>query len=326
MTGWLLALGLLLIGGNPDARERYASLVDQWSAKIVLACAAASDACQPATPADPRASAHAEASDLGALVAKASTGFQQAYTVTLSAYGAAMRAEWPSAPLVEPVDPGRLYDTAAAAVRQAYADATDNYLTAMRDDRVAATPTEPGNPALRSAITEAANRFDVPELWIRAVMRVESNSDAGATSPKGAMGLMQVMPATYAYLSDRYGLGDDPYALRDNVLAGSAYLREMYDRYGSTGFIAAYNAGPGRYEDYLGGGDLPDETKRYVASVRLALGEVLFSQPDSRFYEPISVSPDGELLLGKTGQPLPADDRLALHSLVARAVQRAAAK
>jgi hypothetical protein len=114
--------------------------------------------------------------------------------------------------------------------------------------------------------------------------------------------------------------------MHDNVLAGSAYLREMYDRYGSTGFLAAYNAGPGRYQDYLCGRDLPDETKRYVASVRLALGEGLFTQPNSGFYEPIAISPRGELLLGKTGKPMPVDDRLALHSLVARAVQRAAVK
>jgi soluble lytic murein transglycosylase-like protein len=157
-------------------------------------------------------------------------------------------------------------------------------------------------------------------------MRIESDGDALATSPKGAMGLMQVMPQTYAYLSDRYGLGRDPYALRDNVFAGSAYLREMYDRYGSAGFIAAYNAGPGRYEDCLTSGrSLPYETQRYVASVRLALGEALFGKPNAPFYEKLAISPKGELLLGTTGEPLPVADRLALHTLVARAARRAAA-
>jgi soluble lytic murein transglycosylase-like protein len=207
-----------------------------------------------------------------------------------------------------------------------YAAALDAYRAVLQVAPPGPVTAEPGDPKLTALITEASHRFDVPEPWIRAVMRVESDGDSGATSPQGAMGLMQVMPETYAYLSGRYNLGEDPYAQRDNVFAGSAYLREMYDRYGSAGFIAAYNAGPGRYEDYLCGRDLPEETKRYVASVRLALGEALFTRPASRFYEPIAISSGGELLLGHTGKPMPADDRLALHSLIARAVQRAAAE
>jgi soluble lytic murein transglycosylase-like protein len=194
---------------------------------------------------------------------------------------------------------------------------------------VSASHTRPehGDPALQRVITEASARFDVPEPWIRAVMQVESEGAAGVTSPKGAMGLMQVMPDTYRYLSDRHNLGENPYALRNNIFAGSAYLREMFDRYGSAGFLAAYNAGPGRYEDYVTcGRTLPHETTRYVGAVQLALGELLFSQANSRFYEPLSISPKGELLLSRTGKPLPIGDRLALHSLLARATQRAAAK
>lgn len=82
-------------------------------------------------------------------------------------------------------------------------------------------------------------------------MQVESHRRAGAVSPRGAIGLMQVMPGTYATLAARYGLGSDPRNPRDNVLAGAAYLREMYDRYGPIGMLAAYNAGPGRWEDHL---------------------------------------------------------------------------
>ena len=82
------------------------------------------------------------------------------------------------------------------------------------------------------------------------------------------MGLMQVMPQTYEELRDRYSLGDDPYDPRDNILAGTAYLREMYDIYGSPGFLAAYNAGPRRLDDYLSNNrSLPDETRRYVAMI-----------------------------------------------------------
>ena len=75
-------------------------------------------------------------------------------------------------------------------------------------------------------------------------MRVESTNDPHALSPKGAMGLMQIMPKTWQELRARYGLGADPYEPRDNILAGAAYLRELHDRFGSPGFLAAYNAGP----------------------------------------------------------------------------------
>jgi hypothetical protein len=87
-------------------------------------------------------------------------------------------------------------------------------------------------------------------------------------SGAGAMGLMQVMPETYAELQSRYSLGDDPFDPHDNIMAGAAYLREMYDIYGSPGFLAAYNAGPRRLDDYLSNNrPLPDETRRYVAMI-----------------------------------------------------------
>ena len=84
-------------------------------------------------------------------------------------------------------------------------------------------------------IAEASQRFGIPESWIRAVMRVESSGRARAVSPKGAIGLMQIMPDTWAGLRLRYGFGSDPYDPRDNILAGAAYLREMHDRYGRGG-------------------------------------------------------------------------------------------
>lgn len=121
-------------------------------------------------------------------------------------------------------------------------------------------------------IAEAARRFGVPEAWIRAVMHVESSNDRRAVSPKGAMGLMQLMPETWASLRVRHSLGTDPFNPRDNILAGAAYLREMHDRYGSPGFLAAYNAGPGRYEEYLAGRPLPAETRAYVAALLPIVG------------------------------------------------------
>ena len=78
----------------------------------------------------------------------------------------------------------------------------------------------------------------------------------------------------------RYSLGDDPFNPHDNILAGTAYLREMYDIYGSPGFLAAYNAGPRRLDDYLSNNrPLPDETRRYVAMIG---PEIVGVYPSSR--------------------------------------------
>ena len=121
-------------------------------------------------------------------------------------------------------------------------------------------------------VAEAAQRFGMPERWIWAVMRAESAGDVRAISSAGAMGLMQLMPATWTELRLRHRLGTNPYDPRDNILAGAAYLREMFDRYGSPGFLAAYNAGPGRYEAYLAGRPLPAETRAYVAALVPSFG------------------------------------------------------
>jgi hypothetical protein len=139
-----------------------------------------------------------------------------------------------------------------------------------------APPGPPGDP-WGPYIREAGQRFDVPDTWIRAVMRVESGGNEYLngqliTSGAGAMGLMQVMPETFDELRARYDLGDDPFDPHANVLAGTAYLREMYDIYGSPGFLAAYNAGPARLDDYLSNNrPLPDETRHYVAMIGPAI-------------------------------------------------------
>ncbi|WP_106639765.1 lytic transglycosylase domain-containing protein [Allosphingosinicella vermicomposti] len=125
-------------------------------------------------------------------------------------------------------------------------------------------------------VAEASARFGIPQEWILRVMRAESGGRTHLkgrpiTSHAGAMGLMQVMPGTYAALARAHGFGRDPHDPRDNILAGTAYLRAMYDRYGYPGLFAAYNAGPGRYEDYLKAGRrLPAETRAYVAKLASA--------------------------------------------------------
>lgn len=127
-------------------------------------------------------------------------------------------------------------------------------------------------------VREASQRFGIPEDWILAVIRIESAGRIRAISPAGAMGLMQLMPGTWARQRERFALGRDPFDPRDNILAGTSYLREMYDRYGAAGFLAAYNAGPGRYEEWRDKGrPLPLETRRYVASMAALL------QPERNF-------------------------------------------
>ncbi len=163
---------------------------------------------------------------------------------------------------------------------------TSSYLARARGSY---TPPGPASDPWGPYIREASAKYDVPDKWIREVMRQESGGhlfNRGGdliTSGAGAMGLMQVMPATYDDLRSRYReLGDDPYDPHNNILAGAAYLREMYDIYGSPGFLAAYNAGPGRLDDYLTRNrTLPTETRRYVASIG----------PRIAGYEPSRASP-----------------------------------
>lgn len=126
--------------------------------------------------------------------------------------------------------------------------------------------------AVVAAVDEASRRFGVPTHWIWAIVRAESGGDPNARSPAGAMGLMQIMPGTYADLRRRHGLGADAFAVRDNVLAGVAYLRALHDRYGAYGMLAAYNAGPGRWENHLATGrPLPSETRHYLARLSPAI-------------------------------------------------------
>jgi len=123
-------------------------------------------------------------------------------------------------------------------------------------------------------VKTASSRFGVPVSWIRAVIRQESGgrtvADDGQpiTSVAGAMGVMQVMPQTYEAMRRAYGLGADPYDPHDNIVAGVAYMKWLYAKYGYPGLFAAYNDGPGNFDLHLSGKrDLPAETVAYVAGV-----------------------------------------------------------
>ncbi len=123
-----------------------------------------------------------------------------------------------------------------------------------------------------TAVTAAAHRFDLPQDWIKVVIKAESGGDANAVSNKGALGLMQLMPDTWAEMRDRYGIRGDVLDPVANIMAGSAYLAEMRNRFGYPGVFAAYNAGPARYESHRRDGvPLPAETQAYLAKLNAKL-------------------------------------------------------
>ena len=174
----------------------------------------------------------------------------------------------------------------ATAFAQIYAWRDANG-TLVLSDRELNTPTKiyevPGAPSYRTTTADdrgaSSPRFDDfvlahaqrhslrPEL-VRAVIQVESGYNPGATSPKGAMGLMQLMPATARALGVR-----NPYDPEDNIRGGTTYLRRLLDKYDGNEqlALAAYNAGSGAVDRY---GNVPPyrETRDYVRRVALKAG------------------------------------------------------
>ena len=140
------------------------------------------------------------------------------------------------------------------------------------DDRYAAVSARKpmGPPSQRSpgaerydgVISRSARLHKLPPALVKAVIRAESNFDAGARSHKGAMGLMQLMPGTAAEMGVR-----NPWHAEENVRGGTRYLRHMVNRYGDVRLaLAAYNAGPKAVDRYRG---VPPyrETQEYVRRV-----------------------------------------------------------
>ena len=122
---------------------------------------------------------------------------------------------------------------------------------------------------LTAVIRSAAQKHRVPSAFVKSIMAAESNFNCDAVSPKGAIGLMQLMPETAQQL------GADPTVPEENVDAGTRYLRILMDRYckyrnSMKRVIAAYNAGPGVVDRYRG---VPPyrETRQYVLRVLVLL-------------------------------------------------------
>lgn len=149
-----------------------------------------------------------------------------------------------------------------ARVRAAWLldESTGTLSPLQRPPRMSAHPQD---PVVRSLIEQAARRHDLDADLLTALIRQESGFNPLAVSRAGARGLMQLMPAT----ARRYGVSriHDP---GENIAGGSAYLRDLLDRFGRIDLaLAAYNAGEGAVQKY--GNRIPpyNETRHYVAVV-----------------------------------------------------------
>lgn len=146
-------------------------------------------------------------------------------------------------------------------------------------------------------IERVARENGLDPSLIKVVALVESGFDAQAISPKGARGIMQLMPGT----ARRYGVRDvhDPY---ENLRAGAEHLRDLLDEFGGdvTLAVAGYNAGAGAVRRY-GGVPAYRETRDYVRKIRDRLGQTRRARPASTPAPPSRVSlrlqPDGSVTL-----------------------------
>ena len=147
-------------------------------------------------------------------------------------------------------------------------------------------------------IVEHAQLNGVRPDLVRAVVQVESAYNTRATSPKGAMGLMQLMPAT----ARQFGV-INAYNPTENVRAGVAYLRQLLDRYGNNEelALAAYNAGPGAVDKY--GETIPPyrETRDYVTKVKKIAG--VKQVPGAKIYQVTRIIDGREVIVFTDRKP-----------------------
>ncbi len=157
-------------------------------------------------------------------------------------------------------------------------------------------------------IREASRRFDVNGQWIRAVMVIESGGrtmlgeNRPIVSSAGAMGLMQLMPQTWAEMRAANRLGKDPFDPHDNVLAGAAYLHALYRQYGYPTMFAAYNDGPKMLAAHAAlNQPLPAETANYVRDIASILGTGVRYRAGSHHALAPLTRPDGSVVMIDAG-------------------------
>jgi Transglycosylase SLT domain len=212
-------------------------------------------------------------------------------------------------------------------------DSRDGVKPATETPRPVAVPTappkllayfevSPSYKAVKHHLREASNQHDIEYELLQALIATESGFDAAAVSPKGAVGLMQLMPAT----AQRYGVRADPKRTleskltdpRTNIGAGTRYLRDLINLFpGRLELaLAAYNAGEGAVQ--RAGNQIPNyrETQNYVKTV-LQLYHVLKPPPaiaaarraPSRVRVELPATPGGAIGRGNMPPPITSDER-----------------
>ena len=232
------------IGGAPNI-DRFKQMIEAWRDEKMSATGIS------ASPVEPSAAA---ADTLG-----------MALLMQSQALSALLRGNQESSPYYARSGSISRYAKILAAAQPSSATALQ---TQSSDAKGSADTTEPvaapdERQKIDRCIADASLKYRLPHALIRGVVQAESGFDPAAVSPAGAMGLMQLMPATAAEL----GVAD-PFDIEQNIDGGSRYLRRMIDRFGGDikTALAAYNAGPGTVRRY--NGSVPyAETRRYVERV-----------------------------------------------------------
>lgn len=154
-----------------------------------------------------------------------------------------------------------LYQQQTAPIKSKFVEVMKDVERARRTSRTRSTISgKTSYEELKDIIDECAEKYNIDNELIRAMIQVESGWDTGAVSNKGAQGLMQLMPRTAAMLGVT-----DPYDPVQNIEGGVRYISDLQDKYRGDieKALAAYNAGPARVDS----GNIPEVSKRYVKNI-----------------------------------------------------------